>query len=293
VNGTVNTCGHGDQGKGWVDGGLCVEDGTTVINGNGTINLKSKGNLLNIGERRKLTLDGVTLVGLADNDSPFVHINNGGEFIMKSGKITGNICPNGPGTAVFGWDGVFTMEGGEISGNSATDEVGGVSLMNGSMFTLKGGTISDNSGKWGGGVSVLEGSTFIMEGGAIMGNFNDYDGGGVFVYKSGIFIMKGGMISGNRANRGGGVSVVESTFTMEGGVISGNSAVRLGGGIEIRQKASFTLISGTIYGSSTKDGNANTSTNGAALSVDTAAAIVVLGTGGTYTKRRRFPERRQ
>ncbi|MDR2363398.1 MAG: hypothetical protein LBD65_03175, partial [Spirochaetaceae bacterium] len=67
VNGTVKTSGHGDHGKGWVEGSLRVGDGAAVIAGGGTINLKSKGRLLNIGSdkgSRKLTLDGVTLVGL-------------------------------------------------------------------------------------------------------------------------------------------------------------------------------------------------------------------------------------
>jgi hypothetical protein len=65
----VNAMGHGDHDKGW--GSLRVDDGAAVIAGTGTINLKSKGRLLNIGTdkgRRQLTLDGVTLVGLADND---------------------------------------------------------------------------------------------------------------------------------------------------------------------------------------------------------------------------------
>ncbi|GHT54083.1 hypothetical protein FACS1894106_5290 [Spirochaetia bacterium] len=56
VNGTLNSSGHGDHGNGWVEGGLRIGDGTAVINGSGTINLKSKGCLLNIGDKRHLTL---------------------------------------------------------------------------------------------------------------------------------------------------------------------------------------------------------------------------------------------
>jgi hypothetical protein len=63
-----------------------------VINGSGTIRLNSKGRLLGIWEGRKLTLDGVTLVGLKDNDNALVEVYEGGELILKSGNITGNTC---------------------------------------------------------------------------------------------------------------------------------------------------------------------------------------------------------
>jgi hypothetical protein len=54
VDGTVNARGHGDQGKGWVDGGLYVDDGVAIINGSGTIRLQSKGCLLNIwGDKKR------------------------------------------------------------------------------------------------------------------------------------------------------------------------------------------------------------------------------------------------
>ncbi|MDR2246784.1 MAG: hypothetical protein LBE17_09005, partial [Treponema sp.] len=39
VNGTVKTSGHGDHGRGWVEGSLRVGDGAAVIAGGGTINL--------------------------------------------------------------------------------------------------------------------------------------------------------------------------------------------------------------------------------------------------------------
>jgi hypothetical protein len=98
VNGTVNAAGHGDHGTGWVEGSIRTYDGTATIDGTGTIYLKSKGRLLNIGGdkgKRQLTLDGVTLVGLPDNDSPLVEISQNGEFILKSGAITGNTCYRG------------------------------------------------------------------------------------------------------------------------------------------------------------------------------------------------------
>jgi len=77
--------------------------------------------------------------GVADNDRPLVGTYNGGEFVMKSGAITGNANTNGSGGGVeVSDDGTFTMEGGAISGNTGRFQ-GGVAVKG--IFTLKGGRI--------------------------------------------------------------------------------------------------------------------------------------------------------
>jgi hypothetical protein len=278
VNGTVNATGHGDHGKGWVEGSLRVGDGKATINGSGTINLKSKGRLLNMGSDqalRQLTLDGVTLVGLSDNDSSLVGIHENGALVMKSGAITGNTRNDkdwASGGGVDVWHGTFTMEGGEISGNSASGKDGagggGVRIGEDATFTMSGGTISGNSvnsnEKYGegGGVNVWKG-TFIMEGGAISGNSakggEGASGGGVRVGEESVFTMTRGEISGNSATannrsiQGGGVGVSKGTFTMEGGAITGNSA-RTGGGVVIDGNGTFTMEGGVISGNSAEYG---------------------------------------
>jgi hypothetical protein len=173
VNGMVNAKAEGIN----IDS---VAASPATINGSGTIQLKSKGPLLGIEEGRKLTLDGVTLIGLPGNDNSVVDV--GGEFVLKSGTITGNSRtdpgdrgPSGMGGGVFVPDvGTFTMEGGAITGNSAVRRGGGV--CNGGTFIMKGGVIFDNSADIGGGVSnVDDGNIFIMEGGRIQGS-TDSDG---------------------------------------------------------------------------------------------------------------------
>ena len=153
-----------------------------VINGSGTINLKSKGRLLGIWKEKKLTLDGVTLVGIADNNDSLVKVNGGGELVLKSGAITGNTrtAPGSSGGAGHGGGvfvsggGTFTMEGGTISGNSAVRRGGGV--CSGATFIMKGGVIFGNSADIGGGAACVDdGNVFIMEGGRIQGN-TDSDG---------------------------------------------------------------------------------------------------------------------
>jgi hypothetical protein len=256
VNGTVNATGYGDHGKGWVDGSIHIDDGAAVIAGTGTIYLKSKGRLLNIGSDqalRQLTLDGVTLVGLPDNDSSLVGIYENSELIMKSGAITGNTHTSDEwagGGGVEVWKGKFTMEGGAITGN----------------------TVNGKGGSSGGGVAVGEGSVFTMTGGGISGNSAqgpEAKGGGVM--DSGTFIMSGGTIFGNSA-QGSGLS-------FGGGVIVADA------------EGSFILKGGRIQGSTTSEGfAANTISGGiqssAALHIDDYEGTTVAkwGTGGTYTK---------
>jgi hypothetical protein len=321
VDGTVIARGHGEQGKGGVEGSIRLDAGKTLINGSGIISLKSKRQILNIWSKCNFTLDGVTLVGIADNDSSLVEVSNGGKFTMKSGKITGNravsseeICRGG-GVSVY--RGTFTLEGGEISGNSIAGSTfgggGGVFVHKGT-FTMKGGKISGNSADGntngdGGGVFVEHGSVFTLENGEISGNNAACKGGwasagGVLVYDDSVFTMSGGLISGNtvvsgKDARGGGVKVKEAVFTMKGGTIAGNTTIAAdtsfgGGGGVCVEESTFTLQGGTIYGNDAAakaGGTANETKNSKGVPVSGGAALSVVwdgttkwGTGGTYTK---------
>jgi hypothetical protein len=92
VNGTVNTRGAGEHNN-W-NGSIYIDKSAVTINGNGTLYLKSKKRILSMWSgdgKRKLTIDGVTLVGLKDNDNTLIEVSEGSELILKSGKITNNI----------------------------------------------------------------------------------------------------------------------------------------------------------------------------------------------------------
>jgi hypothetical protein len=187
VNGTVKA------GSGKIHMGSAASWG--IINGSGTIQLKGQGQLLYIGDNNTLTLDGVTLVGVKDNNRPLVvvggDIENGymGKFIMKNGAITGNTYTDddwADGGGVALWGGTFIMEGGTISGNSTAGSRGS----GGGGITVSG---EPSSGKPGG--------TFIMEGGVIFGN-SAGEGGGVKVVHNGLFTLKGGRIQGSTNSDG-------------------------------------------------------------------------------------------
>jgi hypothetical protein len=288
VNGTVNSRA----------GSVRFEDcGSWItINGNGIIYLKGTGSLFwtiqknkNV-DYQKLTIDGVTLVGVANNDSSLIRIGDSGEFVLKSGRITGNTTSSGGGVDVNN-NGTLTMTGGEISGNTAASNGGGVKLGEGSNFTMSGGAIYGNTGS-DGAVFISKG-TFTMTGGAIYGNTanspgNNGAGGGVHLTE-GTFTMSGGEIYGNTATgNGGGVFVWEnSTFTMSGGAIYGNTAYS-GGGVCVNGQngnyGTFIMSGGRIQGSTDSDGF----TKNIAQMVHAALSINKLctakwGMGGTYT----------
>jgi hypothetical protein len=293
-----------------------LEDTATygTINGSGTIHLKGKGPLLQVeGSKknvhdRKLTLDGVTLVGVADNDSSLVVVRSGGEgcsgeFIMKSGAITGNThtsndWADGGGVRVEE-GGRFTMEGGEISGNTASGDDGagggGVNVHKGT-FTMQGGVISGNTATGasnvsiGGGVMMDDGSTFTMQGGEISGNSaintnGRAEGGGVKLENGVTFTMINGTISGNTATsangyaQGGGVRINgDVIFTMTSGTISDNRAISANndadsGGVFIGN-GTFTMSGGTISGNTAKGGN---HASGGGMRVDSGATFKMQG----------------
>jgi len=229
VDGTINTaCTRIDA---------CGKKSFAVINGSGTINLKIdktlySGSMLEIRNGEKLTLDGVTLAGHADNDRPLVSVSDGGEFVMKSGKITGNTNKDKGAQKVSA---VTTISNGG-------GDCGGVRVGQGGTFTMKGGEISGNSaGNTGGGVQVGYGGdegAFIMEGGKITGN-SSVSGGGVFVSGGCAFTLKGGEISGNKAKDGGNLYVGRNTSGRpvvgtanwgKGGKYTKGGAAQTGGG---------------------------------------------------------------
>jgi hypothetical protein len=98
---------------------------------------------------------------LEDNDASLVSVGNGGELILKSGKITGNSTEGGGGVNVV--KGTFTMEGGAITGNTATGVNSGGGVKVSGIFTMTGGTISGNNAEYGGGMNTVQ-CVFTMEG---------------------------------------------------------------------------------------------------------------------------------
>ena len=165
VNGAVDAKAEGIK----VDS---VAANPVVINGNGTIRLRSKGHLLGIGKGKKLTLDGVTLVGFADNSESLVQVGEGGEFVLKSGAITDNAWQGGEwadgGGVLLFMGGTFTLEGGTVQGGTYSGSFAKNTATNGAALSLS----SEDTVKWGTGGEYTKGGA-TQTGGSDIGNSDE------------------------------------------------------------------------------------------------------------------------
>lgn len=150
-----------------------------------------------------------------------------------------------------------------------TDRVHTITV-NGESVDIVGGLITggNSSGNYGGGITNA--GTLILQSGTIAGNKAD-KGGGVFILQGKSFSMIGGNICYNYAsNSGGGVylhynSTTYSSFSMNGGTIKNNIAKSSGGGFYTSSEGNTFEISGspiitnnnTNNSGSIKDSNVN------------------------------------
>jgi hypothetical protein len=192
----------------------------------------------------ELTLaDGLTLIGVADNDKALCRAVFDGTIILRDGVLikdnTNNAGGDPDGEAYHGGGGIeardggkLFMYGGEITGNQAR-RGGGAGIfgrIKKAAFVMEGGRIHDNaatlSAGWGGGVHVnFINDTFTMNGGAIDFNKTARNGGGVSLCCGSFTINGGAVISDNEAGAsGGGVSMCCANVYMTGGVIKKNKA---------------------------------------------------------------------
>jgi hypothetical protein len=249
---------------------LIVEaSGTLVLGneGNAADSAVVQGNAATAG----VTVNGGTLELKAgalvrDNHASGIVLEDGSEFTMEGGEISGNEVKSGGedvfggGVCVRGPNSVFTMNGGAIKDNEATATLltnyhgGGVGIVDGGTFIMTNGSISNNKAYYGGGVRIAgDSAIFTMTGGSISGNGMDSGGYGGGVYAGGgvIFTLDGGDITGNKAGFGAGVEIIGegATFTMISGTISGNITNKYdGGGVFVSYGSSFTMNGGEISG---------------------------------------------
>jgi hypothetical protein len=191
-----------------------------------------------------LTLaDGLTLIGVADNDKALCRVIFEGTLILRDGVIikgnTNTTSGDPDGEAYRGGGGIeardggkLFMYGGEITGNEARrgNGAGVFGRIKKAAFVMEGGRIHDNtttlSASWGGGVHInFINDTFTMNGGVIDFNKTARNGGGVSLCCGTFTINGSAVISDNEAGAsGGGVSMCCCNVYMTGGVIKKNKA---------------------------------------------------------------------
>jgi len=261
----------------------------TIDGRNHAIALIGQGSLLSIGANQTVTMRGLTLRGVTDNDASLVCIG-GGTFSMTGGTVSSNTTFASGGGVYVGGNGKFNMTGGSVTDNTARQNGGGVFVESGGSFTMSGSAMISNNGTTyanGGGVYV-EGGEFAMSGDAeVSGNKvgfsgNGGTGGGVYV-NGGTFTMSGSAkVSGNRASspaekgHGGGVYVYEGTFTIKDSAeVSNNTANGNGGGVYVIDGGAFAMSGGKVSG--------NEADNGGGVSVENGTFTMSGGTVGGST----------
>lgn len=176
----------------------------------------------------------VTNNSATQNGIIYIANNNGAEFTMTKGEISGNTCKNG---TIYQAGGTMTLAGGSITGNTCTESGGGV-YQNGGSSLLLGNTnasqdvvISGNKAVNGAGWYINNGNC-LMRGGNITGNKATKRGGGV-CQSNGTLTVNGGDITTNNAPEGGGLCHSGGTFNFQGGGLYGNIATGDGGGNDV------------------------------------------------------------
>ena len=176
-----------------------------------------------------------------------------GTYTLQSGKVTNNSAPQSGVIYIANNNGAeFTMINGEVSGNKS--KTGAIYQAGGTM-TLAGGTITNNTGTGNGGGVYQNGGTSLVRGVTITGN-TAQNGAGWYM-NGGTCLMRDGDITGNKATqRGGGVYQAGGSMTVNGGRITANNAPE-GGGL-CHANGNFNFQGGALYANiSTNDGTGN------------------------------------
>lgn len=224
-------------------GAQIVDVATTAISAQGTgveiSDQRPENDNINLNINGKVT--GITNGNVVNlNNSDGIHCTIGSEAVFENntlsngaiymqgkdvtvdfyGKITNNVCPNGPGAVWvannYKGGSHFTMyEGAEISNNvSSVNECGTINVSMGT-FLMKGGVISGNivaatqsgASAQAAPIWVRRNGVFIMEGGSITGNYTNNKTSGAVLFDANIHStttetlpkveLKGGTITGN------------------------------------------------------------------------------------------------
>ena len=205
------------------------EDGYFTPTGSDyTLTLTGTGNLLNIGSRQYVWLNGIHLKGHNANDAALVVINGeDSRLAMTLSSIHSNNNINSGG-GVFINDGFLSMDYSKIYNNTTNANGGGVyvyrqydSSYNNSIngvemwgnSSVSGNTSADN----GGGIFVNEfGRLTMSDDSKIYNNTTSTSGGGVYFIGSSFNIYGGTIYGSNETN-----PALRNTATVEGAAISG------------------------------------------------------------------------
>lgn len=217
-----------------------IAENNSVINLDRSIKAQADDRTLTIPSGKNITinLNGFTLDrGLGEYKEAGEAITVNGNLTITDtkggGKVTGGF---GEGGGVCVNNGAnFTLEGGSITGNKGNATGGGVFVLEGGSATIKKGSgaeagkVDSNSAPNGGGI-YSAGTLTVQNSASIAGNSASKSGGGIYV-ASGETTVTSGDITSNSAAAGGGVYIGGGSLNLRGGKIADNTASDEAGGI--------------------------------------------------------------
>lgn len=233
------------------DHAVCLERGSLLVDGTGTLNLGREGE------------EGTLGISSKDDPNCIINLRGSGAVHMYEGVTLGPSRAGGQPAGVFlEQQSSFTMHGGTITDCENWAAVtGGVLIAGNARFTMEGGEIRNCKGYLGGAVGLNPGTAigpdvsgnaaFVMTGGKITNCTDISNGGGaVFAYTARAITVdiRGGEITGcsSTAGNGGGLFLYvnnnSATVNLSGVTISGCTA-KHGGALALL--ATAALPSGT------------------------------------------------
>ncbi|QDT11229.1 beta strand repeat-containing protein [Stieleria marina] len=301
------------------NGGAILSLGGSVVISGGTITAneaaRAGGGIEN--NDGAVTLNAVTVGGIAGADGNLAGINGGGLHVsaagttnVNDGSFQNNVAMR-EGGGLWNNAGTMTIDGTMVTGNTASGDEshdgGGGVFNNGGTLDIIGATISANlangaSGS-GGGVFSTDGDVDIQSS-TIGLNGANRAGGGIEIVEGNLTLTGSNLVNNDvdgtatggpaAPGNGGGLHVSGAVTTViDGGSVFGNVAQAEGGGLWNSGTGTMTIRNGTIIeanealGDSADQGGGGIFNNGGTLAINgTASAIAVVdnfasGTSGS------------
>ncbi|GHT13608.1 hypothetical protein AGMMS4956_10030 [Bacteroidia bacterium] len=265
----------------------------TVINSNGTSQRRLA---VAEGATADITLSGVTIEGLTNNQSPLL-LNSGADVTLFLADDTTSTLKAGYGSAgIQAPDGTrLTIEGTTgilyATGGGAAAGIGGGTTASGGTITINGGTVTATGTAQGAGIGggvTASGGTITISGGTVTaqgGGEGAGIGGGGNGGSGGTITISGGTVTATGtsygAGIGGGAAGSGGTITISGGTVKatkGTSSNRADIGPGASGSGGTVTITGGSVNCTSADKIVGTLTNGAGT--DVYLTTLTLGTLG-------------
>jgi len=240
-----------------------IIDSTTLITGFTIQNGYAQGDYPNdYGGGMCLRYSSPTLNSLTFSSNTAIYNGGGMSLYYSSPTLMDVTFSNNTSDAAGGMD-LFrsnpTLTDVTFIDNTAESSGGGMKVSSDSSPTLTEVIFSDNTAGWGGGMHLSQSNPTLM--GVTFSNNTASSGGGIYSQSSSSSTLTDVTFSNNTAPSGGGIRLANSSSTLTNVTFSSNTGgVFNGGGILLTNASSAVMTNSILWGNSTYEINAQSST---------------------------------